>query len=140
MLSAIQLMLLKNGTDSAIQADDLITALELFENTEEIDIDNVIANELDEGVSAKNLTETRKDCICFIGANYEDVVNKKSTDAVANLVQWRKTGAVNYNSMWCVALGNYMYQYDQYADKNRWINVAGACAGLRAQTAQNYDT
>ena len=131
---------LKNGTDSTIQADDLITALELFENTEEIDIDNVIANELDEGVSAKNLTETRKDCICFIGANYEDVVNKKSTDAVANLVQWRKTGAVNYNSMWCVALGNYMYQYDQYADKNRWINVAGACAGLRAQTAQNYDT
>lgn len=110
---------LKNGTDSSIQADDLITALELFGNTEEIDVDNVIANELDGGVSAKNLVETRKDCICFIGADYGDVVNKKSTDAVSNLVKWRKTGAVNYNSMWCVALGNYMYQYDQYADKNR---------------------
>ena len=110
---------LKNGTDSPIQADDLITALEIFENTEEIDVDNVIGNELDNGVSAKNLVETRKDCICFIGANYEDVVNKKSTDAVQNLVNRRKTGTANFNSMFCCFLGNYIYQYDQYADKNR---------------------
>lgn len=131
---------LKNGTDSPIQADDLITALELFENVEEIDLDNVIGNELDNGISAKNLAETRKDCICFIGANYEDVVNKKSTDAVQNLVDRRKTGTANFSSMFSCFAGNYLYQYDQYADKNRWINAAGACAGLRAQTAQNYDT
>lgn len=123
---------LVNSMDSDIQADDLISALEIFENKEEIDIDIVIANELDSGVSAKELVDKRKDCIAFIGANYEDVVGKKSSDAVANVIKWRTTGALNYNNMFTVACANYKYQYDRYNDKNRWINIAGDVAGLRS--------
>lgn len=128
---------LVGSRDSDIQADDLLTAYELWENKEEIDIDIVIANELDGGVSAKNLVTERADCIAFIGANYGDTVGKKATAAVSALITWRKTGDLNYNNMFTVACGNYKYQYDRYNDKNRWVNIAGDIAGLRAQTSTN---
>lgn len=98
-------------------------------------IDIVIANELDDGVSAKNLVETRKDCIAFIGATYGDTVGKKASQAVGNLIDWRNNGAANFNSMFVVATANYKRQYDRYNDKYRWINIAGDIAGLRAATS-----
>ena len=125
------------GRDSDIQADDLLTAYELFDNKEEVEIDIIIANELDGGVSAKNLVDTREDCIAFIGANYADTVGKKASIAVSKLIEWRKTGSLNFNDMFVVATGNYKYQYDRYNDKNRWINIAGDIAGLRAETSTN---
>lgn len=123
---------LVNGADSDIQADDLLNAYEVWSNKEEIDIDIVIGNELDSGLSAFNLADSRKDCICFIGANYADVVGKKSSDAVANLIEWRTTGSLNINSMFAVACANYKYMYDRYNDKYRWVNIAGDVAGLRS--------
>lgn len=121
---------------SDIQEDDVLAAYELWENKEEVDIDIVIANELSP-TAAKNLVDARKDCIAFVGANPEDVVGKKASEAVANLVSWRKTGALNFNDMFVVACANYKYQYDRYNDKNRWINIAGDIAGLRAETTTN---
>lgn len=59
-------------------------------------------------------------------------VGKKSSDAVSNLIDWRTTGSLNFNSMFTVAIGNYKYQYDRYNDKNRWVNLAGDAAGLRS--------
>ncbi len=128
---------LVNGTDSTIGNDDLLSGYELFDNKEYMDIDIVIANETDEGASAKALVETRQDCIAFIGANYSDVVGKKASVAVANLVTWRTTGSLNYNDMFTVACANYKYIYDRYNDTNRWVNIAGDIAGLRAQTNTN---
>lgn len=125
------------AADSTIQTDDLMNAYDLFSNKEELDIDIVIANELDGGLSAKNLADTRQDCIAFIGATYGDTVGKKAADAVSKLITWRKSGDINYNNMFCVANGNYKYQYDRYNDKYRWINLAGDIAGLRAQTSMN---
>lgn len=125
------------AADSAIQTDDLLNAYDIFSNKEELDIDIIIGNELDNGLSAKNLADTRQDCIAFLGANYDDTVGKKSADAVSKLIAWRKSGAINYNNMFVVANGNYKYQYDRYNDKYRWVNIAGDIAGLRAQTSMN---
>lgn len=123
---------LVNSMDSDIQADDLLDAYEVWENKEEIDIDIIIGNELDSGASAKELAEKRADCLAFIGANYSDVVGKKNSDAVLNLINWRTNGTLNFNSMFTVACGNYKYMYDRYNDKNRWVNIAGDVAGLRS--------
>lgn len=128
---------LVNGEDSAVGLDDLLTAYELFDNKEYLDVDIIIGNETDSGAAAKALVTTRKDCIAFIGANYGDVVGKKAAVAVSNLVAWRKTGSLNYNDMFTVACANYKYIYDRYNDKNRWVNIAGDIAGLRAQTSTN---
>ena len=122
------------GRDSDIQSDDLLNALDVFSNKEELDIDIIIGNELDSGASAKELAEQRKDCIAFIGANYGDTVGKKSSDAVSKLITWRTTGSLNYNSMFVAAFANYKYMYDRYNDKNRWVNIAGDVAGLRSAT------
>ena len=100
------------GRDSDIQADDLLNALDVFSNKEALDIDIIIGNELDNGASAKELADARKDCIAFIGCSYSDVVGKKSSDAVANLIETRTTGALNFNSMFTVFVGNYKYMYD----------------------------
>ncbi len=128
---------LVNGEDSTITAADLLTAYELFDNKEAVDVDIIIANELDGGLAAKALVETRLDCIAFIGATYGDTVGKKSAVAVSNLIAWRKAGTLNFNSMFIVAAANYKYIYDRYNDKSRWINIAGDIAGLRAQTSTN---
>ena len=132
------------ANDAGIQEDDLLVAYELFNNKEEIDIDIVIANELDNGASVAALLDTRQDCLGFIGPQYIDVVGKKSTNAIQNLLSWRKgTGTnpsntnINYNNMFVISCGNYKYQYDRYNDKYRWINIAGDIAGLRAETSQN---
>ncbi len=95
-------------------------------------IDCIIANELDSGASAKELADSRKDCIAFIGCSYGDVVGKKSSDAVANLIETRTSGSLNFNSMFTVFVGNYIYIYDRYNDKNRWVNIAGSVTGLRS--------
>jgi len=130
---------LVNGTDSPVGLDDLVDAYSIFDNKEATDVDIVIANELDGGVSAKNLAETRKDCMCYIGANYSDVVGKKSSVAVSNLIAWRKTGSLNFDSMFCVSCPNYFYVYNKYADRYVWVNVAGSTAGLRARTSTTRD-
>lgn len=122
------------GVDDIPEAGDLTTAYDLWSNKEELDVDIVIGNEIDFGISAKNLCDTRADCMGFIGAEYVDVVGKKASVAVSNLVTWRTTGNLNFNSMFVVSAANYKYQYDRYNDKNRWINIAGDIAGLRAQT------
>ena len=125
------------GTDSPIGQDDLMEAYSVWENREEIDVDIIIANEMDNGLSAKSLVDARKDCIAFIGANREDCVGQKASKIVSNLVNWRKTGALNYNDMFTVACANYVYVYNRYLDRYVWINVAGHIAGLRAQTSTN---
>ena len=101
------LIQLRNASDSEIQPDDLLNAYEVFSNKEEIDIDVIIANELDQGISARKLAVERQDCICFIGANKGDLVGKKSTDCVSNLVRWRKTGSANFDSRYCACVGSY---------------------------------
>ena len=133
------LIQLRNASDSDIQPDDLLNAYEVFSNKEEIDIDVVIANELDQGVSARKLAVERQDCICFIGANKGDLVGKKSTDCVSALVRWRKTGSANFDSRYCATVANYKYTYDRYSDEYFWCNMAGDGAGLRAQTNTNQD-
>lgn len=132
------------ASDSDIQNDDLETAYNVFSNKDELDIDIVIANELDDGLSAKNLAETRADCIGYMCIPYEDeslgilTVGKKTAEATTNIVKYRNK--VNYNSMFMSLVANYKYQYDRYNDTYRWVSLAGDVAGLRAQTTNNYDT
>ena len=127
---------LSNAYDSPIQADDLLDACEVFDNKEAIDIDIIIANELDNGISAKKLAETRGDCIAYMGIPYEYngkimTTGQKAATSTANIVKFRNS--INYNSMWISLYANYKQQYDRYNSVNRWINIAGDIAGLRGK-------
>lgn len=128
---------LEGGVDNSNGGTaDYEAALELFDNKEEIDIDIVIASE--DGVkAAQNLGDLRKDCLVMIGIDYDSVVGKKAGIATTNSVNFRDDSANVESSMFSVLGGNYKYQYDRYNDKNRWINIAGDIAGLRAQTSSS---
>lgn len=128
--------------DSSIQEDDLMDAYEIFNNKEDLDVDYIIGNELDNGASALNLAETRKDCVAYIGIprDYKDssmCIGRRANDATNNIIKFRNS--INYNSMWVSLHGNYKYQYDRYNDTYRWLNIAGDCAGLRAKCTVEND-
>lgn len=124
---------LSGGQNGQMTEGDLIEAYELWDNKEEVDIDIVIGNEFDLGKSAIKLTDTRKDCIAFVGASGE-IVGKKAANANTQAIEDREQLG---DSMFACFGGNYKYQYDRYNDKNRWINLAGDIAGLRAQTSSS---
>jgi len=131
---------LVNGLDSAIGANDLMRGYDVWSNKEEVDVDAIIANELDDGASAVTLVDARNDCIAFIGAKREDTVGLKSSVILQNLINWRETGAANFNNMFVVATGNYLYMYNKYLDSHKWINCAGTVAGLRCETSSSRDS
>lgn len=125
-----EVVTLEGGTYEDVTEGDILTAYEVWENKEEVDIDIVIGNELDDGNAAFNLADGRKDCIAFIGTQY-NIVGKKAADANAQVI----TNRGDRNSMFACYASNYKFQYDRYNDKNRWVNLAGDIAGLRAQTS-----
>ena len=123
---------LANGTDEEVTPGDIANAYDVWSNKEEVDIDIIIGNEIDNANAAFNLAEARKDCIAFFGTDYS-VVGLKAALASKYVVTHRS----DRNSMFSCYAGNYKYQYDRYNDKNRWINISGDVAGLRAGTSNN---
>lgn len=124
------------GENPTTTIGDLKIAYDEVLDKELYQIDIVIGNELDGGAAAVSLADTRKDCIAFIGARYEDTVGKKSGIAVSNLVSYIKANNIT-RSMFASFFGNYHRIYDNFAKKYRWINCAGDMSGLRANTNTN---
>jgi len=137
-----------NGTDGYVNFGDIefaygnVSDNTIFGNKEEIDIDIVIANE-QARTQAGLLAAERADCICFIGAKFEDVVGLQSAKIVENLIKDVQTGELNSGNTansFNAFFGNYKYQYDKWNDKFRWVSVAGDVAGLRADTNSSLNT
>lgn len=135
---------LSGGTENAYGVGDIpgayLEGYETFSNKEDIDIDIVIGNEVDGGQGAATLAETRQDCLAFIGSSIETALNQPASYYVHAIINERKSnadGAFDTDSQFVVLGGNYKLQYDRYTGKDRWINVAGDLAGLRAQTSSN---
>lgn len=124
---------MKFGFDGTPSKADIISAYDVYQSKEEIDIDIVISNE----IANKEIADfcmLRGDVIGYAGASYSDVVNVKADKAVDNLLKARTSGEFNIDNKYFTIIGNYGYIYDSYNDKNRWINLAGASAGIRAST------
>jgi hypothetical protein len=77
------------------------------------------------------LAETRKDCLACVSPMMDEVVHKKSADAVKSIIDG---SASRYsNSSYAFMDGNYKYQYDNYNDVYRWMPLNGDIAGIMAQ-------
>lgn len=131
----LDIISLTNGTSSNPSNADIREAYNIFDNKEEVDVDLIIANEQDPH-AAINLVETRKDCIGFVGCPYEASVGLKSAYAVKENVKFRND--LNVDSSYITLCGNYKYQYCPELGTNKWVNLAGDVAGLKAQS--NSDT
>ena len=138
------ILTLSNGFDGTIGISEIKNAYgsvsdsTIFGDTEGLDIDYVIANELVR-TAAGELAGSRGDCLAIIGANYE-IVGQKSTKIVELLLDDVNNGEIASGSTrnsYCAYFGNYAQIWDTYNDKYRWISVAGMVAGRRAKTT--YD-
>ena len=136
-----EILTLSNGFNGTIGISEIknsygsVSDSTIFGDTEGLDIDYVIANELVR-TAAGELAVSRGDCLAVIGANYE-IVGQKSTKIVELLLDDVNNGEIASGSTrnsYCAYFGNYAQIWDTYNDKYRWISVAGMVAGRRAQT------
>lgn len=151
---------LLGGRDAEVQVSDLTKAYEIFEDKETYRIDVVIGNELDKGMSAKNLAIRRQDCHAIVGMDHSLFVNRDAAKTVDNMVDFREhlfsidgcvcspntaantdqstLGAQVLKSPNVVLIGNYLSVHDPYANKTRMINIAGDIAGIRCRTNSDF--
>ena len=123
---------------------ELDTAYTLFEDSETVDVNLIIAGAMPSGTDgvthASNLmaiADTRKDVVVFLSPRRAEVVGVlNSTTATQNVIDF-------YNllpsSSYAVFDSGYKYQYDKYNDVYRFIPLNGDIAGLCANTDQVAD-
>jgi hypothetical protein len=127
---------------------DLRKALDLYKNTEEIDVNIIIDS--DKPIQHKRymveFCETRKDCMAIIDVPRELVYNNKGNEAT-EITDWRLAAGsyetsgddFNQNTSYASVYGNWLEVYDQYSRKYRWIPSSGYVAGIYARTDDMTD-
>ena len=136
--AAVSTYTLASGIDGSLTDADKITAYQLFQNAEAVDISLVLSGSSSLAVQQwliSNIAESRRDCVVFLSPAYSDVVNASGNEET-NVVTWR--GKLN-SSSYVVLDSGWKYQYDAYSDKYRWIPLNADIAGLCAQTDQIAD-
>ncbi len=125
---------LVSGSDGSHTTAAIQTALDEFSDAETFPMNILIAPE-GHGAYASALCKSRLDTLAVVGAESGDCLNAKPSDIVANLIAYTNSGEMNLNNTYAAFYGNYAKVYCKYSDTDRWINVAGICAGLRAQAS-----
>ena len=144
------------GTDydaagsASVPLSGLVSGYELFENTEEFDIDFLLmgsgsmSREDTQALSSKliSIAEIRKDTVAFISPNRGSVLDdtvgsaqiKSSSEITNNLVQYYSPIP---SSSYAVFDTGYKYMYDRFADTFRYVPMNGDIAGTCARNDIN---
>jgi hypothetical protein len=141
------------NTDGALTAtlDEIKDGYDLFENTESIDIDFLLAgggrSRLDAQALANKLisvAELRKDAIAFISPSRDTAladggqggVTVRSSESITTEVV--SFFAPIASSSFAVFDSGYKYMYDRFANTYRYVPLNGDIAGLCARTDTNF--
>lgn len=125
---------LSNGTDDNILSDaDKMLSVNTLKNAEQVDFrvllgadaSSTFANEL-----ISNVAEYRKDCVVFLSP---DINSMRSAE---DIVEFRNALP---SSSYFFLDNNWMYMYDKYNDKYRWVPCNGGTAGLYVRMAANSE-
>ena len=120
---------LMGGVYVAPTTADLANALDLFTNTELVDINYVIAHP-DLHQESITLCETRQDCSFRGGIPIGNILGVPKGTALSNSVTYSQT-TLPTNTTYGSISNNAFYIFDSYNNKYRWINIAGDMVGLR---------
>lgn len=126
-----------NGSDTPTDAA-IIEGYELYENSEEIDVNIFIDSNKSETVKSQLIVicESRLDAMAIIDVKYDDVINNKGSETT-DIINWRKgiaTPSFNENTSYAALYGNWFNVYDKYLKEYHWVPVSGYMAGLFART------
>ena len=118
---------------------DLTQSYDLVSDPETEDVDFIIMGpSLGDDTAAKaahliSIVNSRKDCLAFISAPKEDVVNISNTDTVTeNLTEFFDQ---LQSSSYTIFDSGYKYTYDKYNDTYRWVACNADIAGLCVETS-----
>ena len=135
---------------ASVPLSGLVSGYELFENTEEFDIDFLLmgsgsmSREDTQALSSKliSIAEIRKDTVAFISPNRGSVLVDtvgsaqilSSSDITDNLVKYYSPIP---SSSYAVFDTGYKYMYDRFADTFRYVPMNGDIAGTCARNDIN---
>jgi phage tail sheath protein FI len=122
---------LAGGSDGTITEANLVSAYDLFNNPDEVDISLLIAGDGELTVADKllNLSFTRKDCVAFLSPKRTDSVSAINLD---NIIAYRNS--LSPSTSYGVMDSGWKYQFDKYNNKYRYVPLNGDTAGLCART------
>ena len=135
--SLVQTVSLVNGADgSAATAGQVNTALDLFKNTEDVDLSFIMLAGQGQTVAThaiNNIAEVRKDCLVCLSPPSSTVVNNSTYEGkeVVDIVAYRDSLP---STSYAVMDSGWKYQYDKYNDVYRYIPINGDTAGLMVRT------
>lgn len=133
---------LSGGTDGGtLDAGDIATGFDEFEDVEQIDVSILIApgmaNKTDQVTVVNDLAGiagvTRKDCVAVTSPDRAAVVN--NADPVTDTLSTTNDFTA---SSYLIVDNNYLRVYDKYNDNYIYIPAASTTAGLLAATDANY--
>jgi phage tail sheath protein FI len=134
---------LTGGQDGMPQDGDIQDGYETyFSNPEEIEINYLIGGRHTTVALASAIlavAQQRADCFAILDCIKTDMVGVSDiATQVANVVDYRKN-ELNANTSFGALYANWLYIYDKYNDKYRWIPSGGHVAGVYAYTADTTD-
>jgi hypothetical protein len=135
---------LTGGSAGGVNSDltsQVIEALDLYENPEEVDVNVFIESNKTETVKnyINSICIDRKDSMGVLDCRFDQVVYNKGNEMTA-LVNYRRGLApyvennLNINSDKVCAYANWLEVYDRWNKKYRWIPASGYVAGIFAHT------
>lgn len=128
---------LDDGENGTIADGDVTTALDLFVDSDNVDVSLLFADPSTSAIDAKlyEVTNARKDLVGFISAPVEVAYETSEASKLAAVLA--KFNSSTYgSSSYIVFDSGPLYVYDKYHDEYIWIPAAGHMAGLCA----NVDT
>ena len=137
---------LSNGADGSPTQGQMIIAIDLFSNKEELDISLLFAGDClvsaNSSINSREIADEylglafdRKDCVAFISPTYASAVT--STSKAADIVSFRNN--LTQGTSYGVLDSGWKYQYDKYNDVYRWIPLNADIAGLCVRTDLQRD-
>lgn len=135
------------GHDAIIDAesiqDEIIAGYSLYANKEDITVDIVIDGGNHDSVIIQqhiidNVIGRRRDCMAILTPP-EYTRNLPDDNArISAIIDYRINSLNRYERRGAL-YGNFKYQYDAFADKERWLPLSGDIAGVYARTDVDFD-
>jgi len=129
-----------NGSVSNIE-----TAFNLFSDTEEVEVDFILAggsltiesDQVTKAQKAIGIATYRKDCLAFVSPHNAFVKLSSSTAQRDDIIGF--FDSVGSSNSYTVFDSGYKYVYDRYNDVYRYIPCNGDVAGLCVETSNNLE-
>lgn len=123
---------LQDGVDATATDGDIQTALDLYQNPEEIDVNVFIDGNKSDTIKSYmvDICVARKDAMAILDVPLEKVIANRGDETEDLRVYVRST--LGINSSYAALYGNWIEIYDKWNGKYRWVPTSGHVAGLFA--------